>query len=78
MDALLILAVLAFVYVCVSVSVAAWMLAKGDVDKKLGMASKILLFAILAVSWPILLIMMKCMVIEFKSCKEKEIDELNL
>lgn len=75
MDALLILAVLAFVYVCLSVSVAAWMFAKGDVDEKLGMARKALLFAILVVAWPVLLVMLKCMVIEFRSCKEKEIDE---
>ena len=71
MDALLILAVLAFVYVCVSVSVAAWMFAKGDVNEKLGMARKALLFAILVVAWPVLLVMLKCMVIEFRSCKEQ-------
>lgn len=75
MDALIILAVLAFVYACVSVLVAAWMFAKGDVDEKLGIASKVLLFAILVVAWPVLLVMLKCMVIEFRSFKEKEIDE---
>jgi heme/copper-type cytochrome/quinol oxidase subunit 2 len=71
-------AVLALVYACVSVSVAVWMFTKGDVDEKLGMARKALLFAILVVAWPVLLVMLKCMVIEFRSCKEKEIDELNL
>lgn len=71
MDTSLIFAVLALIYACVSFSVAALMFAKGDVDENLGMARKILLFAILAVAWPILLVMLKCMVIEFRSCKGK-------
>ena len=59
------------IYAYVSFSVAAWMFVKGDVDENLGMARKILLFAILAVAWPIMLVILKCMVIEFRSCKEK-------